>query len=81
MCDGEGVIRKGLAKYASDELKQKVRAVEELVAACEDLDTLERLEDALKKRTVAALDAVLPPAPAAPAAAEDAEADAAVPSS
>ena len=45
------------------ELKQKVRQVEAMVAASEDLDELERLEAALKKRTIAALDAVLKTAP------------------
>ena len=63
LCDGEGVLRKGQAKYATAELKQKVREVEAMVAASEDLDELERLEAALKKRTIAALDAVLKTAP------------------
>ena len=78
LCDGEGVVRKGQAKYASAELKQKVRQVEALVASSEDLDELERLESALKKRTIAALDAVLktatpPPEPTPTAAAAEEE--------
>ena len=73
VCDGEGVIRKGQAKRASAELKAKVKAVEALVDACEDIDELERLEAALKKRTDAALDAVLPKAPAAAPPAADEE--------
>ena len=70
-CGGEGVLRKGQAKYASDELKQKVKRVEAMVDECDDIDELERLEAALNKRTLAALDAVLPKA----AAAEVAEAE------
>lgn len=58
-CDGEGCFVKGAGKKASAELKDKVRQVERLVADCEELDQLEKLEDALKKGTVAALDAVL----------------------
>ena len=58
-CDGEGVIRKGQAKFASAELKQKVKQVEALVETCEDLDELDRLEAALQKRTIDALNAVL----------------------
>ena len=67
-CGGEGVLRKGQAKYASDELKQKVKRVEAMVDECDDIDELERLEAALNKRTLAALDAVLPKAAAAEAA-------------
>lgn len=63
-CDGEGVIRKGQAKFASAELRAKVKQVEALVESCEDLVELERLEAALKKRTIPALDAVLGVAPA-----------------
>lgn len=75
VCGGEGVIRKGLQKYASAELKAKVKQVEALVAACEDLDELERLEAALNKKTIAALDAVLDPGADAPVpAAEEEEA-------
>ena len=58
-CNGEGVVRKGLAKQASEELKEKCRKVEALVEAAEDLETLERLEEALNKKTMEALDAVL----------------------
>ena len=43
MCEGEGVIRKGHAKLASEELKKKVRQVEAMVDECDDLDELERL--------------------------------------
>lgn len=64
-CQGEGVVRKGLAKKASDELKEKVRKVEALVEAAEDLETLERLEEALNKKTMEALDKVLGETPAA----------------
>ena len=58
-CDGEGVIRKGLGKLASAELREKVQKVEALIADCEDLDELERLEAALTKKTLKALDEVL----------------------
>jgi len=58
-CAGEGVVKKGLAKKASDELKAKCKRVEALVEACEDLDELEKLEEALSKKTAEALDAVL----------------------
>ena len=58
-CGGEGVLKKGLAKKASDELKAKCKRVEALVEACEDLDELEKLEEALSKKTAEALDAVL----------------------
>ena len=72
-CDGEGVLRKGQAKLASDELKRKVKMVEAMIADVDDLAELEHLEAALTKRTVAALDEVLPksqpPALEAPAAA------------
>ena len=73
VCDGEGVIRKGQAKLASAELRAKVKRVEAMVGECEDLDELERLEEALKKRTPQALDAVLPKAPEAPPALVDEE--------
>ena len=58
-CDGEGCFIKGQGKKASGELRDKVRQVENLIAAAEDLDELERLEAALKKRTIPALDEVL----------------------
>ena len=57
-CDGEGCFVKG-QKKASQDLKDKVREVEALIADCEDLDQLERLDEALKARTIPALDAVL----------------------
>jgi len=58
-CDGEGCFVKGRGKKASAELKDKVKAVEALVAECEDLDELEKLEAALTKNSMEALDAVL----------------------
>jgi len=58
-CDGEGCFVKGQGKKASRDLKEKVKQVEALVAACEDLDELEKLEEALQKRTIASLEAVL----------------------
>jgi len=75
MCDGEGVIRKGQMKLASDELKKKVRQVEALIEHVDDLDLLERYEAALQKRTIEALNAVLspPPTPAGTPAAAEAE--------
>lgn len=58
-CDGEGCLIKGQGKKASAELKEKARQVEDLIEACEDLDELEKLEEALKQRTHQALDKVL----------------------
>eukprot|EP00325_Prymnesiales_sp_UTEX-LB-985_P023830 CAMPEP_0174719230 /NCGR_PEP_ID=MMETSP1094-20130205/30862_1 /TAXON_ID=156173 /ORGANISM="Chrysochromulina brevifilum, Strain UTEX LB 985" /LENGTH=194 /DNA_ID=CAMNT_0015919501 /DNA_START=56 /DNA_END=640 /DNA_ORIENTATION=- len=57
-CDGEGCFVKG-EKKASFELRDKVAAVERLIAQCEDLDELEKLDAALQQRTMPALDAVL----------------------
>jgi len=58
-CGGEGIIRKGQSKLASEELCEKVKRVEALVAAATDLEELERLEAALNERTLSSLDAVL----------------------
>ena len=58
-CNGEGCFVPGKDKKASLDLKMKVQQVERLVEECEDLDELEKYEDALRKRTPAALDAVL----------------------
>ena len=58
-CNGEGCFIKGQGKLASMELKEKVAKVEELIAACEDIDELEELETALKDKTMVKLDAVL----------------------
>ena len=68
-CNGEGVIKKGLAKTASQALKDKVRKVEEMIATADDLVELERLEAALQKKTEAALDEVIKAAEPAEAAA------------
>jgi len=59
VCGGEGVLKKGMSKDASEELKEKVKRVEDLVANAADLDELERLEAALRTHTIDALDAVL----------------------
>lgn len=58
-CNGEGCFIKGQGKLASMELKEKVAKVEELIAACEDIDELEELEAALKDKSMVKLDAVL----------------------
>jgi len=58
-CNGEGCFVQGQGKKASLELKESVKKVEELIANCEDLEELEKLEEALKQRTPAAIEAVL----------------------
>jgi hypothetical protein len=58
-CGGEGIIRRGQSKPASEELREKVKRVEALIAEAEDLDELERLEAALQQRSLKALNAVL----------------------
>lgn len=74
-CGGEGIVRAGQGKPASDELKEKVAQVEALIEQVEDLDELERLEEALTKRSLKALNAVLKPSdkPSGGAAAAPAE--------
>jgi len=60
-CGGEGMIIQK-PKVASEELLEKVARVEALIGEADSLEELERLEEALKERTINALDAVLEPA-------------------
>ena len=57
-CGGEGVIV-NRPKPASDELRKKISRVEALIEQVDSLEELERLEAALKARTLEALDGVL----------------------
>jgi colicin import membrane protein len=73
-CNGDGTLVKGKGKRATAELRDKVKQVEKLIETVEDLDELERLEAALKKRTLASLDEVLSAARKAEAEKQEAEA-------
>jgi hypothetical protein len=57
-CGGEGVIVMK-PKLASEELQEKAARVEAMIDEAESLEELERLEAALKERTISALDSVL----------------------
>lgn len=59
-CKGEGIIVQK-PKPASEELQEKVAAVEAMIGEVDSLEELERLEGALKARTLEALDLVLSP--------------------
>lgn len=58
-CNGEGMIYRNGCGPAGEELIAKVKRVEELIAVADDLDELDRLEAALKERSLKALDAAL----------------------
>lgn len=53
-CGGEGVITQK-PKPANEELQEKIKRVEALIEASDDLNELEQLEAALKERTLTAL--------------------------
>lgn len=56
VCDGEGMVIRGKGKMASDELCAKIRRVEKLISESDDLDELDRLESALRERSIVSLD-------------------------
>lgn len=57
-CGGEGIIMHRPTP-ASGELREKIFRVEAMISELDSIEDLERLEAALKERTLAALDKVL----------------------